>query len=198
MKDFAIHFSLGFIISALGWFLSGHAIWVIACPISWALSIIFWKICEKLEHERLGKILFRDIKNFGISLLSSKVSRSITDMEEDCKIILGKERINSTINQVITYKNKKILKLNNVWTYGGIIYAYSYEMNDSIFDHRKIEKRLYKLGFKKESEGYFTTNKIDILITRSRIIRVTDITISNIIQKEMNSINSKIKSDLYD
>ena len=114
------------------------------------------------------------------------------------KTILGKEQVLSDVGKIISTKDgQKIIKLCNIRTYGRKIYSFTYEMHSSIFDFKRIEKKLYKLGFKKESDQYFSNGKVDVLISQ-RTINVTDKIIYDILQKERISHNNEIKSDIYD
>lgn len=198
MRDFFIHLVLGPIISIIGILLTGDFVWITATPFSWAGSLLLYKILLHREHNRLAKILFGDIKNFGIILLGSKVSNVLCILENNTRTILGSERVLSGVGKIIsTEDGQKIIKLCNIWTYGRKIYSFTYEMHSSIFDFKRIEKKLYKLGFKKETDLYFSNGKIDILITQ-RTIAVTDKIIYDMLQKERISHNNEIKSDLYD
>lgn len=198
MRDFFIHLVLGPIISIIGILLTGDFVWIVASPISWVSSLFLYKILLHLEHNRLAKILLGDIKNFGIVLLGSKVSNILCILEENSKTILGKEQVLSDVGKIISTKDgQKIIKLCNIRTYGRKIYSFTYEMHSSIFDLKRIEKKLYKLGFKKESDQYFSNGKVDVLISQ-RTINVTDKIIYDMLQKERISHNNEIKSDLYD
>ena len=87
MRDFFIHLALGPIISIIGVLLTGDFVWITATPVSWAGSLLLYKILLHREHNRLAKILFRDIKNFGVILLGCLIQLRLNSLHLSFRLL---------------------------------------------------------------------------------------------------------------